>query len=358
MSGEPVVIGAGPAGCAAAIRLARAGHRPLLIDRDETARDSICGGFLSWQTAEALREIGLDPAAHGAHRVDTLAIFAGGSEARAVLPAPAFGLSRRTMDNALRSLASNAGAGLVVDRVRSIDGAQAIGENATYRGDALFLASGKTDVRGLARPREATDPALGIRLHAIPDQGLATILSGRIELHLFDGGYAGIVLQEDGRANICLAVRKSLLASSGGHPRMLVDRLAYGHPSFGKRMAFVARDAIVDTIASVPYGWRAKAGVSGIFRMGDQAAAIPSLAGEGMGIALASAADAVAAYLSDGAAAAPAYQRAFARRARRPLAAAGLVWGVGETPAGARLLRSVTHTMPSLAHFAMRASRI
>ncbi|MGZ3258959.1 MAG: FAD-dependent monooxygenase, partial [Croceibacterium sp.] len=58
---EPLIVGAGPAGCAAAIVLARGGAHPLLVDRDAEVGDALCGGFLSWRTAEKLRGLGVDP---------------------------------------------------------------------------------------------------------------------------------------------------------------------------------------------------------------------------------------------------------------------------------------------------------
>ena len=64
----PIVLGAGPAGCAAAIVLAQDGAAPILLDRDAEARDALCGGFLSWRTAQQLRALGVDPAALGAAR--------------------------------------------------------------------------------------------------------------------------------------------------------------------------------------------------------------------------------------------------------------------------------------------------
>src|SRR6478735_6535998 len=78
---SPLILGAGPAGSAAAIALAQAGARPLLLDRDAEARDQLCGGFLSWRTAEQLRALGIHPAALGARTVERLAVFAGTSQA-------------------------------------------------------------------------------------------------------------------------------------------------------------------------------------------------------------------------------------------------------------------------------------
>ncbi len=352
----PLILGAGPAGCAAAIVLARGAARPLLIDRDETVGDALCGGFMSWRTAERVRGLGIDPGDLGAHRVWQLRLFARGATAKAALPAPAFGLSRHAFDTALRAAALAAGARLEIDRARSLAPGVIGGERREWRSDAIFLATGKHDMRGESRPRAAPDPALGLRVRLPAGERLCRLLSGAIELHFFDGGYAGIVLQEDGSANVCLAVRKSLLVDANGAPRALLDRLAADHPAFGERMADAPGDLAVDTIGSVPYGWIARDTRPGLYRLGDQAAVIPSLAGEGMSIAIASGIAAGEAYLAGRSA--PRFQQDFARRARRPVTAASLVWHLAENPAAARVLAALTKVLPASAGLAMRASRI
>ena len=51
---DAIVVGAGPAGCASAIHLARAGRRVAMIDKARFPRDKFCGDGL---TAAALREL-------------------------------------------------------------------------------------------------------------------------------------------------------------------------------------------------------------------------------------------------------------------------------------------------------------
>ncbi len=354
----PLILGAGPAGCAAAIVLAQAGAHPLLVERDTVPGDALCGGFLSWRTAARLERLGIDIAALGAQEVTHLAIFAGGRQAELPLPDRGHGLSRRALDTALRRRALELGADLVTDRIRRTEGTTLVGQQQDRASDSLFLASGKHDVLGMGRPREGHDPALGLRLRVTPGETLRIRLAGRIELHLFDGGYAGIVLQEGGTANICMALRKSLLVEAGGDPRALLVLLAAAHPALGERLAAAAPESPIDTIGAVPYGWIARDTTPGLFRLGDQAAVIPSLAGEGIAIALASGSRAAQAWLDGGAGAAPAFQRAFAHSARRPLAMAGLLRAVAERPTGSGLVAALALRAPALLRLVARLTRL
>jgi flavin-dependent dehydrogenase len=338
--------------------LARAGAQPLLVDRDAEPGDALCGGFLSWRTAERLRELGVDPEALAAQPVERLALFGQGRPAEIALPRRAFGLSRRALDTALRQRAAQAGVELVIDTIRQVEGLQVTGRTNEWHAESVFLATGKHDVRGSSRPRSAKDPALGLRLRLKPSTGLAKRLANAIELHLFDGGYAGIVLQEDGSANVCLAVRKSLIGESGANPIELLARLAATHPHFALRLEPGGRERRVDTIGSVPYGWSAEATVPGVFRLGDQAAVIPSLAGEGIDIAVASGIAAAEAWLAGGAQAAPGYQQALHARVRGPLMWAGAAWSLAERPAISRLGLAAARLAPALVERVVDATRL
>lgn len=354
----PVILGAGPAGCAAAIALARAGAEPLLLDRDAEVRDQLCGGFLSWRTAERLRAVGVDPLALGGQQVEQLAVFAGRRETVLALPAPAFGLSRRVLDTALRRRALALGATLEIDAARRVEGTTVVGRRREWSGDTLFLATGKHDVRESGRPRQARDPAVGLRLRLPASRVRTVLLAGRIELHLFAGGYAGIVLQEGGSANVCLAVRKSLLAAHGGNPEALLAALSARHRPFALRLGEDWAGQTVETIGAVPYGWIARSTRPGLFRLGDQAAVIPSLAGEGIAIALASGGLAARHWLASGPGGAIAYQREWAARASAPIRTARLAWAAAERPLLAALGLGLARRVPPALSWLVNASRI
>ncbi len=338
--------------------LARAGASPVLIDRDAEAGDALCGGFLSWQTAESLRQLGIDCAALGAQRIERLRLFVHGRQAEARLPAPAYALSRRRLDTALRESARACGVELAVDTIRAINGTTAVGQNREWHGTTLFLATGKHDVRGMSRPRHGSDPALGLRLRLPASPTRSALLSGAIELHLFEGGYAGIVLQEDGSANLCLAVRKSLLSAVAGDPALLLDHMRQASAPLAERMGDGWRELRIDTIGALPYGYICRETSPGLFRLGDQAAVIPSLAGEGIGMALASGLSAGRHWLEQGAAGTQPFQSQFARSAQGPVHMASLAWSFSESSLGRFMALNLCRLWPGLLARLMRRTRI
>jgi flavin-dependent dehydrogenase len=349
-----LILGGGPAGSAAAITLARAGERPPVLERQRETGDALCGGFLSWHSLALLDRLGM-PKLRGA-TVDHVRLFTGSRSASARLPRPALGLSRRQLDSALLAHAEALGAR--VERgvtAREIAGREVRTSNEAFAPERLLLASGKHDVRGAARPKPTGDPALGLRVRLGPAPALRRLVEGAIELHLFDRGYAGLVLQEDGSANLCLAVRKSRLSAEGGTRELLA---AIGHevPALGERLAWLSDDAAVDAIASVPYGWRATSTAPGVYRLGDQAGVIPSLAGEGMGIALTSGVLAGQAVLAG--TSAEAFQRDLAQRTLRPIMVARAILAAAERPATAPLLVRTMTFAPGLATLLARATRV
>jgi len=343
-----LIVGGGLAGAATAIGLARAGLQHLLIERSREAGDAICGGFLSWRTLETLAGLGIDPDTLNPERVMRARIFAGNRRAEAALPHPAVSVTRHRLDTIM--LAEAERLGTPVERgviVREIEGTSArLADGATIAADALFLASGKHDVRGMARPEGArgADPTLGIRVRIAPSPVLRKSLAGGIELHLFDRGYAGLAMQEDGTANLCMAVHRSRLQAAGS-PAQLLDALGREMPALGEWVALIDPRASIDAIANVPYGWRQRTGADALFRLGDQAGVIPSLAGEGMGIALASGVAAARAYENGGPAAASSWQEDFARRLARPIGIAGIVRHIAESERAGWLLPFLRPTL-------------
>ena len=360
---DAIVVGAGPAGSAAAIGLARADAKPLLLDRARETGDALCGGFLSWRTLARLDALGIDRAALGGQAVRRVRLFAGERRSETRLPGAAMGVSRRRLDSLLQATAVAAGAGLErgVHATAIGDGAVQTRDGAILAAPSIFLAAGKHGFRGF--PREPAgwqrgDPVMGLRLRLPAHPALARLVGDAVELHLFDRGYAGLVRQEDGSGNLCLAVHKSRLDEANGDPAALLDMLGDTLPHLGERLAHADWSHDVDAIGHVPYGWRTAESAPGLFRLGDQAGVIPSLAGEGMGLALASADAAVAAWRHGGGDAAPAFQRHLAAAMMRPFALANLVWRLGENRRTAGAMTRAASLFPSLVRMISHATRI
>ena len=355
---DPLILGAGPAGSAAAIMLARGGAQPLILERDAHTGDAICGGFISWRTLATLERLGLAIDKLGGHRVTHLVLFTSKSSARARLPRPAIGISRQRLDTLLLEQAIMQGA--AIERgvnIRSIEPSGEIraADGSVFDAESLFIATGKHDVRGVSRDRDG-ETTVGIRVLAPAHRAMRAMIGDTIELHLFPGGYCGVMINERGEGNICMAVRKSLLTRAGGVAALLAW-LGTDNPALGERLAF-ADARTFEAISAVPYGWIAPQTLTGQFRLGDQAAVIPSLAGEGNGIALASGIMAASAWLDGGAQAAPLFQQEFAAAARRPVGTAMRLWHFGETRIGGQIATQIITLAPSLAGYFAGLTRI
>ncbi len=352
-----LIVGGGPAGSAAALILARAGVMPVVIDRAMGERDVVCGGFLGWDALAALERLGLDVHALGAKPIHRLRIAAGERNVETGLPEAAAGLSRRRLDSTLLRLAEEAGAVILRGRtVRSVEGNKVrFNEDEAMAADAIFLATGKHELRGAARDTRGASLSVGLRTALKGEAELLRDLAGTIELHLFDRGYAGLLVQEDGSVNLCLSVSRSLIAEAGS-PEALINRLARGLPALERRLG-ASSHAAWEAVAGVPYGWSAPSSPRGCFRIGDQAAVIASLAGDGIAIALTSGQLAAHAFLAEGAEASIRFQSTFASQAKRPLRLAEWLRGAAERPLSRAFLVALARA-PGLAASAARLTRI
>jgi flavin-dependent dehydrogenase len=290
-----VIIGGGPAGSAAAIRLARAGHTPLLIERSAAPADKVCGDFLGVDALRLLHDLGVDAFRLGAAPIERLRLIHRGRMTEVALPFAAAGLSRRVLDRALLDRAADEGAsvrtGQAVRRIARAGDAWQVetGAESPITTSGVFLATGKHDLRCHPRPGVSAG-AVGLKMYLrlAPDQAAA--LGGAIELTLFPGGYAGLQMVEGGQAALCLAVTRHALRAAGGSWSGLMAALTAATPLLRSRLAGAeSRWAKPLAVAGVPYGFlhRAVRGDDGaLFRVGDQAAVIPSLTGDGIAIAL------------------------------------------------------------------------
>ncbi len=119
---DVVVVGAGPAGAAAAVHLARRGLDVTVVDKATFPRDKTCGDGLTALALRELERLGLDPASVPSWTpvVDAVIVSPAGRERRLPLPrGPGWHAAvarRRHLDAALVELARAAGATVVEGR--------------------------------------------------------------------------------------------------------------------------------------------------------------------------------------------------------------------------------------------------
>lgn len=342
MTTEALIVGGGLAGGALAVSLASAGRDVVLLERETGPHDKVCGEFLSREAVLYLNALGVDPLALGAQRIDAVRLASGKRVATVGLPFSALSLSRRALDDALLTRAAQAGAHIRMGaRVQSLEAGAAgwqarlaDGENISAK--SAFLATGKHDVRGWPRPAGLQSDLIGFKQYWRLAPAQAAALAGHVELILFPGGYAGLEPVEDGRANLCLVVQRKRFATLGQQWPRLLDVIRADNALLDARLAgaMPCMDRPL-AIASIPYGY--VRGVSdGLWRLGDQAAVIPSFAGDGMSIALHSAGVAATCFLNGGSAAA--YQRRMAADVKSAVRFATALSLLSVHPAGRRLI--------------------
>jgi flavin-dependent dehydrogenase len=291
---DHLVIGGGPAGAMTAIRLAAAGRRVTLLEKERGPHHKVCGEFLSREAVEYLRQAGVSAQGLGAAPIHSVRISSGDHAAEAALPFSALSLSRRVLDEAMLRRAEDQGCNVVrgagVERLVP-DGDEwiaALGDGTSIRARAVFLATGKHDLHGWKRGLGRQSDLVGFKEHWRLAAARVEHLRERMELFLFPGGYGGLSLVEGDSANLCFVVRRVRLRALGGWHSLLGELLKSNRRLRGCLEGSQALWRRPLAISPIPYGYFAGE-THGAWCVGDQACVIPSFTGDGISIALHSA---------------------------------------------------------------------
>ncbi len=293
---DALVIGGGPAGAAMGILLARHGRTVDLLEQTASAHHKVCGEFLSHEAIASLEWLGVAPLALGAVPIHGVRLHGRATVAECELPFPALSLTRRTLDEALLLRAEREGVrvhrGRRVEALkRMCDGWQVyVSGGEIHTAQTALLATGKHDLHGHRRPRGLQSNLVAFKMYFKLTAEATRALGDWVELFLFPGGYAGLQLVEGGQANLCLLVTRDRLARCGGAWTALLEHMRAAAPPLAARLecAIPMLDKPL-AISSIPYGLLPGNSDDGLWRIGDQAAVIPSFAGDGMSMALHSA---------------------------------------------------------------------
>ncbi len=305
MRAETVVVGAGPAGTAAAIVLARAGHDVLIVDKATFPRDKCCGDGLTALALRELESLGLNPGHIESWNVvrDVAVRSPSGTERYYALPdgpgCHAAVVPRVDLDAAMLDLACASGAR--VEQGRTVVGTEVSpdaidlytkphnGQNSRrIRATNLIAADGMwSPVRkslGLAVDQYLGEWHAFRQYYCEVSERAAQELIVWFEPDLLPG-YAWSFPLGAGRANVGFGIRRDGRHSVGEMKQLWLDLLNRPH---------IQRALGPDAVAEAPHkAWPIPARVGRVplvgprtMFVGDAAAVTDPMTGEGIGQAL------------------------------------------------------------------------
>lgn len=199
-----IIAGGGLSGLWCAIELAPL-YKVLLIDPDSYPRHKLCGEYLSAEVDQLLqsKNIHLDqltPAKISEFQIS----LENGKQIKSVLPLGGYGISRYQLDLELFNKAAK-DATITQDRVLELesheDYQKVITSNRSFTCNQVIVATGKRSIldKNLQREFISTKSEwLAVKMHYQYEMP-----HNRVELHNFDGGYAGLSKVENGNVNLC-----------------------------------------------------------------------------------------------------------------------------------------------------------
>jgi 2-polyprenyl-6-methoxyphenol hydroxylase-like FAD-dependent oxidoreductase len=305
------IVGAGPAGGMAALLLSRRGWQVTLIEQSRFPRDKVCGECVSALGMAVLERAGLKEPflAAGAVRLTHALLHPpSGQPAIVPLPRPMWGLSRGALDDLLLEAARQAGA--TIRQPARCESLAATGTSSPFdkvrTGPTLrirdltsnriedlkpawaLVADGKAALCGPKGRAPAATGDFGIKAH------FERVAGPRDAIELFStlGTYGGVAAIEAGRWNAAFSVPGTMLREHRGDIAALFERLVASNPALGRRLAG-ARRVGPWLAAPLPRFAVTRNWPQRVIPVGNAAAALEPIGGEGMGLAMRSAEQAV-----------------------------------------------------------------
>ena len=294
MTYDLIVIGAGPAGCAASITAARSGAHVLLMERGRFPRHRVCGEFVSAESLGLLENL-LAPACRElisrSPRIAKARIFADGAEVHAEIAPAAAGITRFDLDDALWNSCRASGVELRdecsaqdVQRISTPKGEAVFSvktQQETFEAKAVINAAGRWSFLSSfeTRARASKDRWIGVKCHFY-EQGA----SPSVDLYFFDGGYCGVqpVRASNGNGgntvvNACAMVRAEVATD--------LQAVLRCHPSLQLRSA--SWHPVIEPVSTSPLVFHEPEPVrDGMLQVGDAATFVDPFVGDGISLAI------------------------------------------------------------------------
>ena len=313
---DALVIGAGPAGTATAIRLAASGWRVVIVEQHAFPRRKVCGECIAAGNLPLLDELGVGAAFRQLAGPELLRVgwLRGPSTSVAELPPCDAGeyswgrtLAREHLDTLLLDRARQLGVTVrqpvKARQVRGVPGAFEcdLGAAGMVRARLIVDAHGAwespppfpgmaADAPGSVRPARRHSDLLAFKATF---RG-ASLASGFLPVLSFQGGYGGLVATRAGCATLAFCIRRDALRAC--RARLPGRTAAAAIDDHLRRHCKGVREALQGATLEGPWlavgplrpGTRVR-GEPGVFRVGNAAGESHPLIGEGISMALQSA---------------------------------------------------------------------
>lgn len=299
---DVAIVGAGPAGSAAAITLARRGYSVAILDKEKFPREKLCGDFINPSSWPTLRRLGVAEEILSAtrERVVKFRITSHlGTEAEVPFPSSdgqaVFGvpMPRVALDAILLAHAKYQGVFALEQRkVKSLQrinhrwsiAAQSPQGQTELSAKVVIGADGRNSwiahSQGLVQGGALRGRAVGFQFRVKSRYGIA----GKVEIHLFPGGYVGLLGLGQNLINFCFTVDKPCLERSGSLAALL-SSCVQENPNLKALLCDSERVGIVRSTYPVYFSPR-RCYADGLLLVGDAARVSEPVTGEGIYFAL------------------------------------------------------------------------
>ena len=298
ISTQVAIVGGGLAGLACSIRLAKAGIKVILIEKNTYPFHKVCGEYISNEALDYIKLLGVNPFDFGAVPLDKFWLSSpSGNKLELDLPLGGFGISRYTLDFELSKIAKKEGVqiweGVFVknvgqeerDKRRQNKNKFLVKTSAENIESQIVIGSyGKRSNLDNKLQRHFVNqdfPYIGVKYHLKTD----LMPNNVIALHNFWRGYCGISRIEDDKFCFCYLshkdnindfkkvenIEKQLFTENPFLSKILKEaEFLYEKPEIINQVSFSSKKLIEDDI----------------LMCGDSAGMITPLCGNGMAMAL------------------------------------------------------------------------
>lgn len=358
------IVGGGPAGLSLAAWLGKKGFRVILFEKNTYPFHKVCGEYLSLESMESLRELGMPLESWELPRINTLFVSSpdGTAFTRPLQPG-GVGLSRYRLDQALAAGAKASGARVLEQaKVDAVFREDEIFKLESSRGGvragvccASFGRHANLDVKWKREGQKTPANFIGVKYHVRLERPRDTI-----ELHYFKGGYCGISPVEEGKYCVCYLTTEKNLREQGNDIFRLEERVLSENPFLRKALKEAIR--LYKRPLTVSHvGFSRKSLVEDhVLMLGDAAGMIAPLCGNGMSMALHSsklAADLIAQHLEGNISRdfmEKAYQNSWQSHFANRMRSGRLIQGLFLRPAAANVMVKALRPFPTVIDYMIR----